>query len=231
MAQYDLVLIQNTATPGVDFEEKIVNLNKGDLLSAIATTKVPTVLAAGTDGYILVRDDNEVTGLKWVPIVGTVLEGNDALILKGTIGAGGTHTISAFNALTTYNAGWTYRVIEAGTIRGVVCQIGDLVVVLVDRAGSGNLDSDFTVAQTNIDGAVVGPASAVDGDIVLFDSTTGKLIKSSGVGLATKRAEWVSAPASKTASGTAGQEAYDSNYHYVCVATNTWRRSALAQWT
>lgn len=42
--------------------------------------------------------------------------------------------------------------------------------------------------------------------------------------------EWVAAPASKTATGTVGQLAYDANYLYICVAANTWRRSALAQW-
>ena len=39
-----------------------------------------------------------------------------------------------------------------------------------------------------------------------------------------------SAPASATSSGTAGDIRYDSNYLYVCVATNTWKRSALATW-
>ena len=102
---------------------------------------------------------------------------NDALLFKGTIGTAGTHTIAAFNALTTYNAGWTYRVIEAGTIRGVVCEIGDLVMVIVDRTGSGNVNADFTVAQTNLDGAVIGPASTSDNFLVLFNGTTGKLIK------------------------------------------------------
>lgn len=39
-----------------------------------------------------------------------------------------------------------------------------------------------------------------------------------------------SAPTSATSSGTAGDIRYDSNYLYVCVATNTWKRSALATW-
>lgn len=38
----------------------------------------------------------------------------------------------------------------------------------------------------------------------------------------------LTAPASSTATGTAGQIAWDANYVYVCVATNTWKRSALA---
>lgn len=111
--------------------------------------------------------------------VDSMLGANDAMQFKGTIGTGGTHTIAAFNALTTYGAGWTYRVVEAGTIRGKVCEIGDLVIVITDRSGSGNLDADFTVAQTNIDGGVVGPANATDNAIARFDSTTGKVIQNS----------------------------------------------------
>lgn len=34
-------------------------------------------------------------------------------------------------------------------------------------------------------------------------------------------------PASSGATGTAGQVLYDTNYIYVCVATNTWRRATL----
>jgi len=42
---------------------------------------------------------------------------------------------------------------------------------------------------------------------------------------------WSSVPASATASGTAGQISYDSSYYYVCVATNTWVRTALSTWS
>lgn len=38
------------------------------------------------------------------------------------------------------------------------------------------------------------------------------------------------APASATATGTAGDIRYDANYIYVCTATNTWKRAALATW-
>lgn len=38
------------------------------------------------------------------------------------------------------------------------------------------------------------------------------------------------APASATATGTLGEIRYDANYMYVCVATNTWKRSALTTW-
>ena len=38
------------------------------------------------------------------------------------------------------------------------------------------------------------------------------------------------APASATSTGTAGQIQWDSNYIYVCVATNTWKRVAISTW-
>lgn len=42
---------------------------------------------------------------------------------------------------------------------------------------------------------------------------------------------WVSAPASRTSSGTAGQVAYDGSYYYICTASNTWRRVAVSSWS
>lgn len=38
------------------------------------------------------------------------------------------------------------------------------------------------------------------------------------------------APSSATDTGTLGEIRYDTNYMYVCVATNTWKRSPLTTW-
>lgn len=37
-------------------------------------------------------------------------------------------------------------------------------------------------------------------------------------------------PASASAAGNAGDIAWDANYIYVCIATNTWKRTALTTW-
>ena len=37
-------------------------------------------------------------------------------------------------------------------------------------------------------------------------------------------------PSSATSTGNKGEICYDSNYVYICVATNTWKRAALASW-
>ncbi len=39
------------------------------------------------------------------------------------------------------------------------------------------------------------------------------------------------APTSPTDTGIAGEIAVDADYIYVCTATNTWKRVALAAWT
>ena len=67
MAQYDLLLTQNVAATGLEFSEKYANIAKGGILSAAADGN-PTVLPAGTNGYQLIRDDDEVTGLKWAAV-------------------------------------------------------------------------------------------------------------------------------------------------------------------
>lgn len=107
-----------------------------------------------------------------------LLGANDAMVFKGTLGSGGTITVLPI----TYSAGWSYRVITAGTYAGVVCEVGDLIIAIVDRAGSGNVNSDWTVIQTNLDGAVIGPASSTDGNFPIFSGITGKQIGNSTYG-------------------------------------------------
>lgn len=100
---------------------------------------------------------------------------NDAMLFKGTIGTGGT--VTALPA--THSIGWTYKVITAGTYAGQACEVGDLIICITDGTAANN--AHWTVAQTNINGAVTGPASAVSGNFPVFDGTTGKVIKDSGV--------------------------------------------------
>lgn len=112
-------------------------------LASPAFTGKPTAPTPTTDTGIANKkyvDDSIANGIA----------ASDAMIFKGTIGTGGNVTALP----TTYKTGWTYRVITAGTYAGNVCEVGDLIIALVDRAGSGNANSDWTVAQTNINGAI-----------------------------------------------------------------------------
>ena len=48
--------------------------------------------------------------------------------------------------------------------------------------------------------------------------------------LASDKIASTGAPTSETDPGTAGEIRYDADYIYICVATNTWKRSALSGW-
>lgn len=103
--------------------------------------------------------------------IGALLGANDALVFKGIID--GEHPLPT----TGYEVGHTYRVNTAGTYAGQKCEQGDLIICIADALSTST--PHWTVAQTNIDGAVIGPANATDDNIVLFSGATGKLIKDS----------------------------------------------------
>ena len=101
-----------------------------------------------------------------------LLGANDALVFKGIID--GEHPLPT----TGYEVGHTYRVNKAGTYADYKCEQGDLIICIADALSTSTLH--WTVAQTNIDGAVIGPASAVNNHVAIFDGANGKVIKDSG---------------------------------------------------
>lgn len=109
--------------------------------------------------------------------VDNLIAAADAMVFKGVIDCSTNPNYPAAEA------GWTYRVSVAGKIggaSGVNVEIGDLLVCLADSTASGTqaaVGANWSIAQVNIDGAVVGPASATDATPAVFDGATGKLIK------------------------------------------------------
>lgn len=100
-----------------------------------------------------------------------VLAANDAMVFKGSIGTGGTVTVLPF---INYQAGWTYRVVTAGTYAGIQCEIGDMIIAVKDGPVSGTvvINADWTVVQTNVDGAVTALTTLTNNQLVIGDSAT-----------------------------------------------------------
>lgn len=116
-------------------------------------------------------------GHAWVAPAALGLD--DAMHFKGTLGTDGT--ITALPA-SGYRSGDTYKVITAGVYAGQSCEAGDLIMAITDAtAGATEVaEADWTVAQTNIDGAVTGPAASVDAHVAVFDGASGKQVADSG---------------------------------------------------
>ena len=140
---------------------------KADLASP-TFTGVPTAptAAAGTN----------TTQIATTAFVMNTLQTGDAMIFKGTIGSSGA-TVSSLP--DEHSCGWTYKVITTGTYAGYSCEVGDMIICIKDGASASNLD--WTVVQSNIDGAVIGPSSSANNHIALFSGTTGKIIIDSGL--------------------------------------------------
>ena len=114
------------------------------------------------------HDDRYYTEAEIDDKLKVLLGANDAMIFKGIINKN-------TDLPDTHETGWTYRVNKAGTYAGKVCEIGDLVICVTDGLSAN--DSHWTVAQTNIDGAVIGPNTSTTNAVSTFADATGKVIK------------------------------------------------------
>lgn len=101
--------------------------------------------------------------------IGALLGANDALVFKGIIDE--KHPLPT----TDYEVGHTYRVNAAGTYAGQKCEQGDLIICIADASSTST--PHWTVAQTNIDGAVIGPNTSTTNAVPTFADETGKVIK------------------------------------------------------
>ena len=145
----------------------------GDHIHPTDTSRAPIASPAFTGTPTAPTADNGTnnTQIATTAFVHNTLAYADAMIFKGTIGTGGTITTLP----ATHEAGWTYKVITAGTYAGQTAEVGDLIICVADGATAS--DADWTVVQTNIDGAVTGPASSTSGHIPTFNGTSGKVIQ------------------------------------------------------
>lgn len=110
---------------------------------------------------------------------------NDAMVYKGTVAGGSTGTYGALTPAAS--KGETYKVTTAGKIDGIAVEIGDMLICNTDSTAAATSSNYSTIAanwdfiQTNIDGAVTGPASSTSGNLASYDGATGKVIKDSGL--------------------------------------------------
>lgn len=106
-----------------------------------------TTYSAGTADLLTAGSDtsNRVWQAKILhDYIASAIGAADAMRFKGTIGTGGTVTALPTSGV---KVGDTYRVITAGTYASQVCEVGDLIIATATTPA-------WTVAQTNIDGAI-----------------------------------------------------------------------------
>jgi hypothetical protein len=151
-------------------------------VAAVFTDRIDTNSSLGTSNT-KVPSQNAVKAY-----ADALIGANDAMVYKGVIDA------SANPNYPAGNKGDTYRISVAGKIGGASgpnVEVGDIIIGLTDGSSAGNhatVGSSWNIVQSNIDGAVTGPASSTTADFATFSGTTGKVIQDSGVTLDTDAA-------------------------------------------
>lgn len=107
-------------------------------------------------------------------------------------------------------------------------------------AGKQPLDSDLTaiaaLATTSFGRALLTLADAAAGLTAFGVGTLGTqaasavAITGGTIAGLTSLQKALETPASASATGVQGQIAWDADYVYICTATNTWKRVAIATW-
>lgn len=196
------------------------------------TVTIPALTVNGSNG------DNEAANKKYVDDkVAGVLAGADAMTFKGTIGTGGNiSTLPNGSTGYTYVAGDTYKVVSPGNYgtveKPLQCESGDLIIAINNSTeNQSTINPDhWTVVQGNLDGVVIGPSSSTDNHVVLWDGTTGKIIKNSSYTIAT------SVPENAVFTDhqytlTTGANAYTGTTTYDSTNTNTKVLVSVSQGT
>jgi hypothetical protein len=88
--------------------------------------------------------------------------------------------------------------------------------------GAGGINS-YVNAQSNLDYYIF--ADGADGGFNVVPQGAGRIRENGNIA-----GTWVSVPSTATSTGKQGQMAADSSWLYICTATNTWRRVAIASW-
>lgn len=88
-----------------------------------------------------------------------------------------------------------------------------------DASGTSGDAYSFNSGLTEVAGVV---NVKIDNDTLKFSGDTTIYVNTSEF--------WQTVPLTSGSTGTAGDFAYNSDYLYVCVATNTWKRIAYDTW-
>ena len=85
----------------------------------------------------------------------------------------------------------------------------------LEVTGNASIGGTLTLGSTSISGSGI---------------TTGTILSTGTIAGAFLAADPANAPASAGAAGVTGSIVTDTNYIYVCIATNMWKRVAIATW-
>jgi len=233
-------------TGGDDFLVTLIGESAGGTELA---WEIVRVTARANDTLTIVRGQEGTTAAAWA--LGTRVElrltgGSMSLFPQftstGHLPVGGTvaNLIGSAGRALTLTAGTTGDSFASLELQGSRSADGgsfalisfwsktDRVATITSRRGAADDSGDLGIFTKNPGGALTERVTVTNAGLVGVGATapTAPLdVNGNTLRLRTSRT-----PASSTAAGNAGDICWDSNFIYVCVATNTWERAAIAPW-
>jgi hypothetical protein len=188
--------------------------------NTIDTLNLVTIASNIAPGTIVVKDDVGATVSDTLYNVAYSTDGtNFSSLISGT----------AFKLLSTFSG------VNPFKLR--IQPIGSQIVASVAISSPSNesfmtYNADFYTKVNGVEAhrlslKATGPEGAVDSNIAVFNGTTGKIIKDSGVGFL---AEYVGLPPNWNSSGSEGQLNYDGFYMYYCTVTGISGSGRWIRW-
>lgn len=172
----------------------VTNESKATMFTNAALTGTPTApTAAGGTNTTQIATTAFV-----INEIGSKISAAQALRFKGTIGTDGDVTELPAN----HTVGDTYVVKAAGNFAGEGCEAGDMIICV--KTGTTAVNTDWSVIQRNLDGAVTGKSLTANTVILGNGGSTVKALANGTAGYVLKA----------TASGPAWQAEKDTVYNH-----------------
>lgn len=175
----------NTIKTALNLAKKDVGLNKVENIALSTWTGSQNITTVGTLNQLLVSgnasfstiptaptpaENSNDTSIATTEFVKKVFVANEAMTFKGIVN-------SNTDLPSAHKKGWVYKVGTEGIYASQVCEVGDTIYCTND--GDSANSADWSIIQTNLDGAVIGPSSSTIGKVAVFAGTTGRVIKDS----------------------------------------------------
>lgn len=157
-------------------------------------------------------------------------------LLAGRIGGqivyGGTSSTDDLRLRSTSGSGTNTSIITLG-----VGTAGSIIGLIVHGDGKVGMGTLLTSARLHVQSSTEQLRVGYDGSnyaSTIIDSTGGVTLDAAGTNPKFTFADRINIPSytptSATDTGAAGDIAWDTNFFYVCTATNTWTRIAYNAW-
>ena len=164
----------------------------------------------------------------------TVAPTADSIVIGSTESDGDTKNFQ-MSDIATYVMSPSVSTITLQQVcdQGAVTTTGITVNGVVDANSTADIADTLTLSKATGNGLAVTASADIGGNLVVSGSLSAVDIATFFQNTTFNQGVILNdtAPTSPTDTGIAGEIAVDADYIYVCTATDTWKRVALAAWT